>query len=319
MSTTLSQADKTSFDLKGFKVKRVLSEDPRGDPLTHNAAILGSLPNASGEAVSTIVRIEQATLPSFSTDLLDRVKLLGTNDIYSWGLGWLKKLDEGADVKINVISPATEAHIRKYTTQKVHIIHETPDMYANIVKPYIDAFPPARTKWVEDILAGRSEADKVLYRSAPATEFGFLILPDMKWDLTTIGSLYLVAITLVRDIKGLRDLTKDHIGMLKDIRSQARAVVKEHYGLEPSEIRCYVHYQPSYYHFHVHIVNANFTGLAGMSVGQAHLLDDIISLLELDPPSGPSILQRMTLTYGLGEQHGLFAALHAAQETDAGA
>jgi len=32
-------------------------------------------------------------------------------------------------------------------------------------------------------------------------------------------------------------------------------------------------------HFHVHIVNVNYDGLLGMSVGQAHLLDDIISLV----------------------------------------
>ena len=32
-------------------------------------------------------------------------------------------------------------------------------------------------------------------------------------------------------------------------------------------------------HFHVHIVNANYVGLPGMSAGQAHLLDDVISLV----------------------------------------
>ena len=31
--------------------------------------------------------------------------------------------------------------------------------------------------------------------------------------------------------------------------------------------------------FHVHIVNANMNGLLGMTVGQAHLLDDIIALV----------------------------------------
>jgi len=51
----------------------------------------------------------------------------------------------------------------------------------------------------------------------------------------------------------------------------------------------------------------------GMTVGQAHMLDDIISLLELDEFTGPSIFQRMTLSYGLGEQHGLFSAMQAAQ------
>lgn len=38
-------------------------------------------------------------------------------------------------------------------------------------------------------------------------------------------------------------------------------------------------------HFHVHIVNANYHGLAGMAVAQAHLLDDIISLVRLLPIS----------------------------------
>jgi len=50
-----------------------------------------------------------------------------------------------------------------------------------------------------------------------------------------------------------------------------------------------------------------------MAVGQARLLDDVISLLELDEPSGPSIFQRMTISYDLGEQHGLFSAMKAAQ------
>jgi len=32
-------------------------------------------------------------------------------------------------------------------------------------------------------------------------------------------------------------------------------------------------------HFHVHIVQVNYIGFAGMNVGQAHMLDDIITLV----------------------------------------
>ena len=32
-------------------------------------------------------------------------------------------------------------------------------------------------------------------------------------------------------------------------------------------------------HFHVHIVHASQSGILGMTVGQAHLLDDIISMV----------------------------------------
>jgi hypothetical protein len=35
--------------------------------------------------------------------------------------------------------------------------------------------------------------------------------------------------------------------------------------------------------------------------------------VQLDEPTGPSIFQRTTLSYGLGEQHGLFSVMQAAQ------
>jgi len=125
--------------------------------------------------------------------------------------------------------------------------------------------------------------------------------------------LYLVALMILPDIKSLRDLNCSHLPLLRCIRREAARVAKDRWGLEATELRLFVHYQPSYYRFHVHIVNANHTGLMGMAVGQAHMLDDIISLLELDDPTGPSIFQRMSLSYSLGEQHGLFATMKAAQ------
>lgn len=36
-------------------------------------------------------------------------------------------------------------------------------------------------------------------------------------------------------------------------------------------------------HFHVHVVNANHSGFKGVSAGQAHLLEDIISLVRTLP------------------------------------
>ena len=87
-------------------------------------------------------------------------------------LGWLSHSVDRPDVKINVIYPATDVHIRKvihsmsfhdynrepesltpppffvqYSKQQVHIVRETPALYERIVKPYIDAFPASRTQW----------------------------------------------------------------------------------------------------------------------------------------------------------------------------
>ena len=67
-----------------------------------------------------------------------------------------------------------------------------------------------------------------------------------------------------------------------------------------------------------------------MNVGQAHLLEDLINLvrassmrlkqlhsntpqIELSESDESTILERMTFTYGLGEQHGLFEQIKRAQ------
>ena len=221
---------------------------------------------------------------------------------------------------------------------------ETPAMYERIVRPYIDAFPASRTQWsvhpaqhscvcvhgcpssrpltqaslsrIDAIVSGQSEAEKVLFRSPPeADPFGFLILPDMKWDLANLTSLYLVALMLLPDIKSLRDLNCSHLPLLRSIRREAARAVKDRWGLEATELRLFVHYQPSYCalrifispspshsrskmpclpttdRFHVHIVNANHTGLMGMTVGQAHMLDDIISLVRISAWDSSPVVQ----------------------------
>ncbi|KJA16936.1 hypothetical protein HYPSUDRAFT_46852 [Hypholoma sublateritium FD-334 SS-4] len=302
--------------LKKFSFQRVLDEDP----LTHTLILLGTLPSSSdtldsANSVEAIVRVERTTLsakdaPLFfgNNGLIKKTALEGSTDIYTWLFGWFgDEAHRDSDIKINIICPATEIHIRKYTKQEQILVHETPALYEKYTKPYILGFPAARTKWVDDILNGIAEKGKLLYSSPE-----YLILPDMKWDTKTLNSLYLLAIVQDRKIRSLRDLRKYHVGLLKSIQREANRVAHEKWGLPTGSLRMYVHYQPSYYHFHVHIVNANYHGSMGMAVGQAHLLDDIISLLELDPDEGPGIFERMTITYGLGDQHTLYEPMRRA-------
>ena len=68
----------------------------------------------------------------------------------------------------------------------------------------------------------------------------------MKWDLTSVESLYLIALMLLPDIKSLRDLTRSHLPLLCSIRREAINIVKTRWGLEATELRIFVHYQPSY-------------------------------------------------------------------------
>ncbi|KAJ7115898.1 mRNA decapping enzyme [Mycena epipterygia] len=324
----VNQGDSTeafATRLEGFVFERILLEEPEKCRLTLLGTFPASfLPHLAPELADTlpaIIRIEKTAIPVDAAQhifpgklggFLSHVKCVESTDIYMWLAGWLSATSQPqGDVKVNIICPATEVHIRKYSKQNSILVRETPEIYSRIVQPYISEFPPERTRWVAEILDGHKEQSKVLFSSPD-----FIILPDMKWDLHTISSLYLIAIVRDKNLHCLRDLRAKHISLLKSIRHKAFTVAQDRWGIEHGGLRLYIHYQPSYYHFHVHIVNTNYEAGMGMSVGQAHLLEDVIALLELDegnPPESPGIFERMTLTYGLGDQHGLYDAMKTAQ------
>lgn len=65
-------------------------------------------------------------------------------------------------------------------------------------------------------LEGKAESDRVVY-SDPDPLSGFLLLPDMKWDRSDLQNLYMLAIVRRRDLFSLRDLTTEHLPLLKNI------------------------------------------------------------------------------------------------------
>jgi m7GpppX diphosphatase len=80
-------------------------------------------------------------------------------------------------------------------------------------------------------------------------------------------------------------------------------IVPQRYpGISKGRLRCFIHYQPTYYHFHVHVVHVDMIEGVGALVGQAHLLDDVIDNLRT---FGSNFYQRKTLTYQLGRNHEL--------------
>lgn len=52
--------------------------------------------------------------------------------------------------------------------------------------------------------------------------------------------------------------------------------------MDPSELRLWVHYLPSFYHFHVHCAHTRWDGF-GLQAGKAILLNDVIG----DSPPPP--------------------------------
>lgn len=76
-------------------------------------------------------------------------------------------------------------------------------------------------QWVYNILEGKSEQDRIIYDNKCDRE-GFVLLPDLKWDGLTKETLYLLAIVRQRGIKSLRDLTEEHLPLLKRVRDEGK-------------------------------------------------------------------------------------------------
>lgn len=210
---------------------------------------------------------------------LDRVRLILTahNDIYYY---YQLSDEEGSGnseaivCRLTVIYPATKRHVQKYTQQERRIVLETPRMYEEITASFIERNVPV--DWVLNIVQVKSvpETETAYYETND-----FVILADSKWDRVSLSSLYLLAITRSDDLRSLRDLSIENLPLLKDILTSSQRVVKEQFGLDASQLRIFLHYQPTYYHLHVHIVHVDYE-MPGCSVGAAHLLTDVIDNIE---------------------------------------
>ncbi|CAG8780231.1 7121_t:CDS:2, partial [Cetraspora pellucida] len=291
----------TLDELKEFKLIRVLNEDPRTKSITFLGTIRTSQTNESHQAILIFEKLhfENSEHEILTAQRIDQLVALDKNDIYHWYKGIFHKDKKWPDFKIILIWPATE-------TQR-YLIRETPQIYEMFVKPFIKSVPASRIQWVYNILQKKSEVEKIIFE-VDGEEKGFILLPDMKWDGKTLESLYLVAIVHNNDIRSLRDLNDSHLPLLKSLRNNILEIVPQRFpGVGADELRLFVHYLPSYYHFHVHVTHLRHDTIAGgISIAKAYLLDNIIDNIET---FAGDYYQRCTLTYVIGENDELFPKL----------
>ncbi|CCK72956.1 5'-(N(7)-methyl 5'-triphosphoguanosine)-(mRNA) diphosphatase KNAG_0M01030 [Huiozyma naganishii CBS 8797] len=235
---------------------------------------------------------------------IEQVTQVTANDIYYWGLAVMKQeLRHNPTAKVNLIWPASAVHVKKYDQQNLHLIRETPEMYMKVVKPYIDEMAaPEKLGWVYRVLYEDQDKDRVVYKE----DGNFLILPDTDWDGVNIDSLYLVGIVYRDDIRSLRDLKPADKDWLIALDRRIKSVVPAcyNYSVSADELKIFIHYQPSYYHFHVHILNIKNPGAAeSTAIGKSVLLEDAIETLD---HLGPGGYMERALTYSLNESHDLW-------------
>lgn len=227
------------------------------------------------------------------------------NDIYG---NFLCVTDpEVNQLKVTIIYPASEKHISKYSAHARYLVEETVHDYRSVTLPHLEQ-EQLSLEWLYNILEHRKEKDRIVYED-PSEETGFILLPDLKWDGKTVEQLYLLALVRPKGIKSLRDLTTAHLPLLRNLKDNGTRAIKERYGIDSDHLRIYVHYQPSFYHLHVH-----FTYLKhdppGIHCEKSHLLTTIIENIELVP----DYYQKVTLSCVLSETDKLYAKLKAAKK-----
>jgi len=214
--------------------------------------------------------------------------------IFGWGSNKRQKLESNGDAtggfNVELISPASEKQINRARPWSGRsMIVETKELYEAVTKPFIEKQKESLS-WLQNIIEGKKEKERLLHdcedwllnidtkwRSHPDA----LSVPKEEWlNCPATSDLYCLGIFKISDVASLRDLTGAHVPILKDMISQGSKVILDTYGVQRDQLRMFVHYQPQFYHFHVH-----FTRLEneiGCQVERGHLLEDIIQNLEID-------------------------------------
>jgi hypothetical protein len=183
---------------------------------------------------------------------------------------------------VEVICPASEEIIRKYKPTKKRVLKlESLDDYL------LTANQRKKPDWVQNIVSGLKEIDRVVYRSDPTINIShrFLLVPDTnKWLQfpKTSPTPYLLAFAEDSSLQSLRDLRGSlHIPLLQAIKTQGLNFLQEHSNISPQEVRVFFHYPPQFWWLHVHFCLLS-DPRADVAVERAHLLDDVIINLQMD-------------------------------------
>ncbi|KAJ1331597.1 m7GpppX diphosphatase [Microdochium nivale] len=308
-----------------FRFERVLNHDGGGRRIT----LLGAI-----DTQPALLILDRAPLPDAGEYLaalpgsLRSLVNLGNNDIYSWFLASggpvftledendggdvdvnqkeeKKKRDKYADLKIDLIWPCTEKHLKKHSRQGARVVVETAQIYRDHVRPLMaTSRAEGRLNWVYNIIEGRKEVEDVIYRTPLGRDGdeGFLMLPNLHWDRKTIEALHLLGIVERRDLWSLRDLRRRHIPWLRHMRAKmVDATIKTFPQIEEDQLKLFVHYHPTYYHFHIHVVHVMLEPTGTQGVGKAVGLDSIIEQLEGMGGNEEVGMDTVTLSYTVGE------------------
>jgi m7GpppX diphosphatase len=129
------------------------------------------------------------------------------------------------------------------------------DTYDDYIK-YIKENEGKDCGWIYDIIDKHKETDnnKLLFED---DDFVLVTEMDMKDD--DISTFHLLAFPKDKSIKSIRDLTSEHIPLLKKMAKLGKKYITDNYEINDNEIETHFHYPPGVMllHMHFELVNSN--------------------------------------------------------------
>ena len=171
-------------------------------------------------------------------------------------------------------------------------------MFQKVHQPFID-IQKGHLQWVYNILEKNrekcNEIDRIIFED-PDPKNGFILLPDLKWDVTDKKNLDILLLVNRRDLNTVRDLKDSHLNFLQNMLAAVPKMINEKFGLPVSffvirsfiflkkiiqekELRLFFHYPPSHYHLHLHVTSTSVN--VGALTERAILLQDVIENIKI--------------------------------------
>ena len=134
-SPTEAVCSSTISSLDNFQVDQLLNVNSK----LKSFAVCGSF--ASSESSKAVILAEKEPLTSESLSCLFSSSTRLTNNFQNDVYGQATACAGGGlgNLKLTTIYPATDAHIQKYSNQDCYMLHETPDDYEKVTRPYIES------------------------------------------------------------------------------------------------------------------------------------------------------------------------------------
>jgi m7GpppX diphosphatase len=164
-------------------------------------------------------------------------------------------------------------NIKNSIKQKSIIVRETYEEY--IEKISILDKDKDKDTWIYNILDDISEQECILYKDTFC-----LIIPSYTWINKDNNKLHILCMPFDKSIRCIRSLEEKHIDLLKYMKNKTIKIIEEVYHINETELKIFLHYEPSTYHLHIHFININHKE-CDSSVEYCHNIDDIIYNLSI--------------------------------------